>query len=211
MKDLTKELYFEPNASTTVNEVKALFEAMLELDWTIDIFRNKSAKTINLKDLGWRIEYSNTKTAAGTCKWGWRRNEFGDKEIRYGTKRVQLSMHFLSQAENLVATKGAEWEEVIRHELAHAVDVEMRNKSNHDRQWVAIANAMLSSGRITFSREDLEDNKESKYTLKCIEEECDYSRPSHKKRKANARRVPCCTTCYNAGKGYKHLVQVQNY
>jgi len=206
--NLTKELYFKKNDATTVAEVKELFEKMLDVTWTIDIYRNREAKTINLRDLGWTIGYNNRKNAAGICKRAkGRRDFFGD--ITFGVKQVELSMHLINQ--NLEEGKGSEWEEVIRHELAHAVDFEIRGKSNHDRTWKAIANAMLSSGTRTFSWDDLKDEKLSKYTLKCIEDECDYSRKSHKKRKVNARSYPACTTCYNAGKGYKRLVQVQNY
>ena len=206
MKDLTKELYFSPQSATTIAEVKALFEKLLSVTWTIDIYRNKKATTINLKDLGWRIEYNNKKTAAGSCK---RMRNRMTREIT--NKRVQLSMHFLSQAENLSEGKGKEWEEVIRHELAHAVDVEMRGVSDHSRTWKAVANAMLSTGRITFSSDELEDNKLSKYTLKCTDEDCDYTRSSHKKRKENSRSYPCCNDCYNSGKGYVRLIQKQNY
>jgi predicted SprT family Zn-dependent metalloprotease len=207
--DLTKELYFSKNDSTTIAEVKRLFERLLSTTWTIQIYRGRPAKTFNLKDLGWKIEYSNRKTAAGTCVWRWESDFLGVKTPF--DKKVQLSMHFLSQEINLGEGKGAEWEEVIRHELAHAVDVEMRGKSNHDRVWKAVAREMLSSGRRTFTRDELADNKKSKYTLSCPDESCDYTRPSHKKRKANARSYPCCTTCYNSGKGYVRLVQTQNY
>jgi len=207
MKDLTKELHFAPEDATTIGEVKRLFERLLATTWTIDIYRNGTPKTFNLKELGWSISYNNRKGSAGICKRKFRRNIFGDKE--FYNKKVELSMHFLTQ--NLEEGKGAEWEEVIRHELAHAVDNEMRGKSSHDRTWKAVAREMLSSGRVTFSQDELKDEKLSKYTLKCVEDKCDYTRPSHKIRKANARSYPCCTTCYNAGKGYKRLVQVQNY
>lgn len=209
MKDLTKELYFTPQDATTISEIKRLFEMLLDTTWSIDIYKGGTSRVINLKQLGWKIEYNNAKRAAGKCKWGWRRNGFGDKEVRYGTKKVLLSMHYMKQ--NLEEGKAAEWEEVIRHELAHAMDVEIRGKSNHDNHWKAVAREMLSSGRVTFSKDELKDEKLSKYTLKCVEDDCDYTRKSHKKRKENARSFPCCTTCYNAGKGYKRLVQVQNY
>lgn len=206
-KDLTKELFFDKSDATTIDGVKELFRYLFELDWTIDIYRHKSAKTFNLSQLGWSIGFNSRKKSAGICKVRWRRNALGDKELY--AKRIELSMHFLTQ--NLEEGKATEWEEVIRHELAHAIDFELRKKSNHDRHWKAVANTMLSSGRVTFTSDELKDQKMSKYTLKCVEEGCDYKRPSHKKRKENARSHPCCTTCYNEGKGYKRLVQVQNY
>lgn len=209
--DLTKELYYNEGDSTTVSEVKELFKELLSLTWTIDIYRNGEPKEYNLKDLGWTIEYNNAKTSAGYCKWKWRRTRVMGSTLKkeIHTKRVQLSMHYLTQ--NLTEGKGAEWEEVIRHELAHAVDVEMRGKSNHDRVWKAVAHQMLSNGRRTFSSEELEDKKLSKYTLSCPDEKCDYTRASHKRRSATSRSHPCCNTCYDEGKGYVRLIQTQNY
>jgi len=205
---LTKELYFSPSDSTTIKEVKELFEELLSLDWTIDIYRNKEARTFNLKDLGWRIEYNNRKTSAGNCSMSYRRNFFGDKE--YYNKRVRLSMHFLSQENNLGEGKGAEWEEVIRHELAHAIDVELRGRTSHDRNWKAVANAMLSSGRRTFSRENLEDKKLSKYTLVC--DTCGKRTPSHKKKRIKSACGTCCKK-HNGGRYSEEFLlrQVQNY
>jgi len=205
MKDLTKELYFSPGASTTIAEVKRLFETLLATTWTINIYRSGVAQTKNLKDLGWTIGYNNAKTSAGICRRKRRRNMLGG--IDYYGKRVELSMHLLTQ--NL--DQANQWEETIRHELAHAVDMEMRGTSNHDRVWQAVAGEMLSTGERTFSSDDLKDEKLSRYTLKCIEDDCDFTRPSHKARPLNARSHPCCNDCYNKGKGKKRLVQIQNY
>jgi predicted SprT family Zn-dependent metalloprotease len=161
-----------------------------------------------LKDLGWEINYNNAKTSAGKCKRKATRNRYTG-EITVKSKTVELSNHLLRQ--NLEEGKASEWEETIRHELAHAVDIELRGKSNHDRTWKAVANAMLSTGRVTFSSDDLKDVKLSRYTLKCVEDDCNFTSPSHKKRKENAKTYPCCQTCYDNGKGYKRLLQVQNY
>jgi len=206
MKDLTKELYYTPKDSTTVKEVEALLEKLISLTWTIDIYRNKSAVKINLKDLGWRIGFNNRKGSAGICKSRGRRNALGDIEL-YG-KKIELSMHFLKQ--NLEEGKGTEWEEVIRHELAHAVDTEMRGTSDHSRTWKAVAHAMLSNGRRTFSSNELKDEKLSKYTLVCGS--CGTKKASHKKKK----RISACGKCCREHNGGKYtekfaLKQVQNY
>jgi len=204
--DLTKELYFKENDATTVAEVKALFERMLDVTWTIDIYRNKEARTFNLRELGWKIDYNNAKRSAGICQWSWKVNPLGNREPQ--TKRVKISMYLLTQ--NLEEGKASEWEETIRHELAHAVDVEFRNKSNHDRIWTAIAKEMLSSGRVTFTSDDLKDDKESKYTLIC--DGCGVEKKSHKKKK----RLSACGKCCREHNGGRYsldyvLRQVQNY
>lgn len=206
MKDLTTSLHFASTDSTTTEEVQRLFERLLDTTWTINIYKHRNSRTFNLKELGWTIEYTKKKNSAGTCI---RRRNRSTGEIT--NKRVALSMHFLSQSVNLGEGKGTEWEEVIRHELAHAVDIEMRGVSDHSTIWKAVAKEMLSNGERTFTEDNLKDEKPSKYTLKCVEEGCDYKRPSYKKRKENARSKPCCEPCYKEGKGYKHLVQIQNY
>ena len=73
-----------------------------------------------------------------------------------------------------------------------------------------IARKVLCTAERCYSGNDIADKK-SKYTLKCVEEDCDYERASHKLRPKNARSYPCCTPCYEVGKGYKRLVQEQNY
>jgi len=207
MKDLTKELYFSPSDSTTIEEIKELFETLLAQTWTMDIFRNKEAREINLKDLGWTIGYSNARNAAGTCSYRGRR-DFSTNKIIFTKKEVKLSLHLMKQ--NLGEGKGAKWEETIRHELAHAMDVELRGKTNHDRTWRFIAGKMLSNGERTFTDSDLADNKQSKYTLIC--DTCKKEQRSHKKKKKLSACGGCCRA-YNGGRYSEKYVlrQVQNY
>jgi len=207
MKDLRKELYFSKTDATSVAEVMGLFEKLLNMDWVIDIYQNKEPKTINLKDLGWRISFSNSKRAAGYCKWKYRPANFlGIREV-YG-KEVQLSMYLLEQ--NLGEGKGSEWEETIRHELAHAIDFELRKKSNHDKHWKAVARAILSTGARTFTSNQLGDEKQSKYTLIC-----DGCGKESKKHKRPTKKYACgrCCKVHNGGRYSVDFVLrlVQNY
>lgn len=206
MKDLRKELYFSKNDATSIEEVKALFETLLDTDWVIDIYRNKEPRTFNLRELGWKISYSNSKKSAGYCKWEGQRVNL--LEVRYFNKQVQLSKYLLEQ--NLGEGKGAEWEETIRHELAHAVDFELRQKSNHDKHWKAVAHAMLSTGERTFTKEQLADNKQSKYTLVC--DVCGKETPKHRETKRSYACGKCCKE-HNGGKFSVDFVMrlVQNY
>jgi len=205
-KNLTKELYFSKNDATSVREVHALFEKLLATTWVINIYRNQEPKEINLKDLGWRISYNNAKKAAGTCMWKMRNVGFGIQEAY--AKEVQLSMHFLQQ--NLGEGKAFEWEEVIRHELAHAVDFELRKKSNHDRHWVAVANAMLSTGERTFTDNQIGDEKPSKYTLVCGS--CGKESKKHRRPTRESACGKCCRE-HNGGRFSKEFVLdvIQNY
>lgn len=204
-KDLTKELYFGKNDATSVEEVMALFQHMFQLDWTIDIYKNKEPQTFNLSKLGWKVGVNKAKTSAGYCQWRWEIvNEFFGEKRYYG-KKVELSLHYLGQEQNLAEGKGLEWEEVIRHELAHAIDFEMRKKSNHDKHWKAVANAMLSNGRRTFTKKELRDDKSSKYTLICPN--CGYSCKKHK----NTGHTYACGLCIKS-EGVRHTMTMrQNY
>ncbi len=202
-KDLTKELYFEQNTNTTAEELQNLVEHMLGLTWTIDIYRHGAPKIICLADLGWEFKFGKTKSAAGRCiRKGVRRNCFGDVE-EVKEKYIELSMHYIDQ--NLEEPK--EWEEVIRHELAHAIDFEIREKSNHDRHWRVIANKILSTGERTFTNDQLKDEKQSKYTLIC-ENGCGKKIPSHRKKKRQSSCGDCSGGRFNPD---YILTQVQNY
>jgi predicted SprT family Zn-dependent metalloprotease len=191
--NLAKEKYFTRDCSTNLKEIKDLAWELLETTFTIDIYRHGEPKNFKLADLGWTFEFNSRKRAAGLCSWG--------------KKTIFISKYLLSQ--NL--DKAVEFENTIRHEIAHAIDFEMRGRSDHSKIWKAIAHQVLCNGERCYSGEVIQTKVKTKYTLKCVEDGCDYERPSHKRLKVNARSRPCCTTCYNAGKGYQFLVQVQNY
>lgn len=192
-QDLTKEMYFADNRLTTAEEIKKLAITLLNTTWTIDIYRFQDPKVINLLDLGWCFEFNDRKRAAGLCS---KRD-----------KTIYISQWLLGQ--NL--DKSLEFENTLRHEVAHALDFEIRGNSNHDKVWKFIAKSILCTAERCYSTKVIQTKVETKYTLKCVEDGCNYTRPSHKARPLNARSYPCCGDCYNAGKGYKRLVQVQNY
>ncbi len=192
-KDLTKELYFAENRLTTAEEIKSLAIELLNTTWTIDLYRFQDAKVINLLDLGWCFEFNDRKRAAGLCSL---RN-----------KTIYISQWLFSQNPD----KSLEFENTLRHEVAHAIDFEIRKTSNHDKVWKFIARTILCDGERCYSNKVIQTKVKTKYTLVCVEEGCDYTRPSHKARPKNAISQPCCTNCYNAGKGYKVLKQIQNF
>lgn len=193
MKDLTKQMYFSEGQETTLREIQELAIAMLKTTWKINIYRFKDASFINLFDLGWRFEFNDRKRAAGLCS---KRN-----------KTIYISRWLLSQ--NL--HKGLEFENTLRHEIAHALDFKMRGTSDHSKIWKMVAREVLCTAERCYTSEQISVTATTKYTLKYVEEGCNYKRPSHKARPKNARSYPCCSDCFNDGKGYKKLVQIQNY
>ena len=193
MKDLKKEMYFVEGQSTTTREIENLANELLKTTWTIDIYRHKEASVINLWDLGWRFEFNTRKRAAGLCS--------------YRNKTIGVSKWLLTQ--NL--DRAVNFENTLRHELAHALDKAMGGSNHHNNVWKAIARKVLCTAERCYSSEEISIKVTTKYTLKCVEDNCDYELASHKAQLKSARSYSCCTTCYNDGKGYKRLMQVQNY
>lgn len=137
MKDLRKEMYFAEGQTTTAREIENLANELLSLTWTIDIYRHKEASVINLKDLGWRFEFNTRKRAAGLCN--------------YRTKTISVSKWLLMQ--NL--DKALNFENTVRHELAHALDKAMGGSNHHNNVWKAIARKVLCTAERCYSSEEI--------------------------------------------------------
>ena len=192
MKDLTKEMHFSEKDSTTFSEIEKLANRLLDTTWTINIYRSRLPQQFNLDFLGWTFEFNSRKRAAGLCS--------------FRNKKIYVSKYLLAQ--NL--EKGLEFENTLRHELAHAIDFEMRRKSDHSQIWKAIAREVLCTAERCYQTEDISDSQ-SKYTLIC-ENGCGRKTPSHKKKK----RISACGKCCDQHNGGRYtakyaLTQVQNY
>jgi predicted SprT family Zn-dependent metalloprotease len=183
--DLRKELYYPTNTIITKEDITKLANKLLDTSWKV------GNSILNLEYSGWTFGFNKRKSAGGICN--------------FRTKTISLSLHYLEQ--NL--DKSSKWEDIIRHEIAHALDMMIRGKSNHDRHWKHVARTILCSAKVTFSEEDLSDTKKSKYTLTCPT--CNDSFPSHRKKNPNKRSKSCCLECYNKDSSYIELVQTQNY
>lgn len=192
MKDLRKEMYFAENKQTTLREIKELANALLDLTWTIDIYRHSSPSVINLSRKGWTFEFNTRKRAAGLCNWG--------------NKTIYISKWLLGQNLN----KALEFENTLRHELAHALDFEMRGKSDHSRVWKAVAREVLCTAERCYTSDQISVTATTKYTLIC--DTCGTKKPSHKKKKRLSACGSCCRE-HNYGRYSDKYVlrQVQNY
>lgn len=192
MKDLTKETYFSGNTNTTKLEIKKLANELLNTTWTFDIYRNETPKMINLAFLGWEFEFNNRKASAGLCS---KRN-----------KKIYISEWLLMQNLN----KSLEFENTLRHEIAHAIDFETRNVSDHGRIWKAIARRVLCTADRCYTREQISVTENTKYTLIC--DNCDRKTPSHKKKKRLSACGKCCRELNGGRYTEKYILrQVQNY
>lgn len=192
MKDLRKEMYFAENATTTAREIEKLANDLLDLTWTIDIYRGREASIINLRDFGWKFEFNTRKRAAGLCS--------------YRKKTIYVSKWLLMQ--NL--DKALNFENTVRHELAHAIDGAMGGRNHHNNVWKAIARKVLCTAERCYSSDEISVKETTKYTLIC--DTCEKERPSHKKKKRKSACGECCNN-YNGGRYSEKYVlrQVQNY
>ena len=164
-------------------------------------------RTFNMKAMGWEFEWSTKKNAFGTCARK-RRRKFvnGAFVTEVHSKRIQLSKWLVDNSESTFE----EWVDTMLHEIAHAIDVEIRGVSDHSYIWKSIASSVGARPERTT---DVKINADSsKYTMTCIS--CGNKTASHKKKASHTTSacVPCCNT-YNNGKfsrDYK-LIQTQNY
>ena len=192
--DLRKEMYFRENSTTSLGEINDLAEILLRTEWVISYRKNGSLEfsTINLSKRGWVFEFNNRKRAAGLCS---KRN-----------KSIYISKYLLEQ--NL--DKSLEFENVLRHEIAHAIDFEIRKKSNHDNIWKSFAKQVLCTAERCYDGDVIKTVEKTKYTLVC--DNCGKESKRHKK----TRRVLACGACcktYNGGRFTDKflLKEIQNY
>jgi len=191
-KDLVKEMYFAENGLTTAKEIEKLANELLNTTWIVHTFRFVDAKVINLRDIGWRFEFNSARRAAGMCS--------------KGDRTIYISKWLLEQ--NL--DKSLEFEDTLRHELAHAIDYTVRGMSNHDKIWKLIARQVLCNAERCYSTDVIQTKVVTKYTLIC--DNCGKEKASHKIKK---RRTACgdCCRAHNFGRYTEKFVfrQVQNY
>jgi predicted SprT family Zn-dependent metalloprotease len=192
-EDLTKKLFFNREQSTTKEEIKQLAIQLLNSTWTIDI-NSFTRKEFNLIDLGWHFEFNTRKTALGLCS--------GRK------KTIYVSTWYLEQH----LDKAWRFENTIRHEIAHAIDFEIRGFSDHSYKWKNIATQVLSIAErcVPIGGEPTE-KKTTKYTLIC--DNCGKETPRHKKATRVKHACGVCCDAYNGGRytDKYRLRQVQNY
>lgn len=121
-----------------------------------------------LTSLGWYFEFSNTKKAIGDC---------------HGTKkRIRISEQFLRLSMEAL-------EDTIRHEIAHAIDYEIRGTSDHSYRWKRIA---MQCGADPTRTKHVPPSARpaAKYTAKCPR--CGTESQYHRRPK---RRKACASCC----------------
>lgn len=122
---------------------------------------------------GWTFGFDRARRRLGVC--------------RIGEKRITLSAH-LSQT-----LAASDVEDTIRHEIAHAVDVERRGRSAHDATWKALARVCGAAPERTF-RGDLPDDVDAA-AYRAVCPSCGAASGLHRQ-PVHPRR---CRACHEAG------------
>ena len=107
-----------------------------------------------LTSLGWTFYFDHAKRRMGSCR------------IREGDKQITLSRHFAER------NGWSVMEDVARHEIAHALDLETRGKTDHSSTWKAWAIRCGADPTRTYEGADVEEAP-YKYVAECPNE-CGY-------------------------------------
>lgn len=138
----------------------------------------------SLQERGWTFAFDKAKRRLGACKGG--------------TKQISLSAYF-------VALNGLEHrdeqgvqvvEDVIRHEIAHAIDFERRGRSDHSAAWKAICRRVGAEPSRTYEGEGI-DQVPGKYVATCPG--CGAEQQYYRRPKTPKACVACCDE-HNAGR-----------
>lgn len=163
--------------SITKIEFNNLFDLLMLRTWEVDGYH------YNLANLNWSWGYNTNKSRLGVC--------------RSRQKSIEISTFLLHP--NL-ATGAKEFEDTIRHEIAHAIDVEVNGSSSHGRQWQRIA--IQVGAKPTRCSKRIETGK-GKYTVKCTT--CNHEEQAHRKRRGASACGKCCRK-YAGGRYDKRFI-----
>jgi predicted SprT family Zn-dependent metalloprotease len=168
MNTLQKALRYSVNTKTSAAEITAFANELLAVTWEMRASRTLRTN-FNLKDLGWGFEFNTRKGSIGLCST---RN-----------KKISISKNWF--ATNM--DKSHDWEDTLRHEVAHALDIEIRGTSDHSEIWKDVARQVLCDATRTTGAFEKGD---SKYLIVCPN--CDKKQAAHKKRSPTSACGECC-------------------
>lgn len=147
-----------------------------------------NGREFNVLSLGWTPTYGNTKKAIGRCRWNRRK----------GVKVIEISKHYLN-------IPGQNWEtmkDTVLHEIAHAIDCEIRGTTDHSIHWKRVAEQVgANSARTT----DQIEPPKGRYQLRCSK----HGDRGTMHKQPSVRRA-CGLCCKEAGGGFhnEHLLSV---
>ena len=110
----------------TLDSALKLVNSLMYTTWTVD------GKSFKLSKLGWSFKgFDRSVRRLGVCTWGTSKKSIGLSKIMTENRSKE------------------EVEQTIRHEIGHAIDVEIRGTSSHDWRWKSIASQVGYTGERT--------------------------------------------------------------
>lgn len=135
----------------------------------------------SLRSLGWTFQFDRARRRLGMCKW----------------KRKGVLVKVLSLSRHYALHGGWEiMEDVVRHEIAHALDYEIRGRSDHGPRWRCIALLTQADPTRLYEGGIFEDNT-SKYVGTCPE--CGREQSFYRRIKRSYGCPECCRA-FNSGR-----------
>lgn len=129
-----------------------------------------------LQEIGWTFQFDRARRRLGICRW-----ERAGRRVRV----ISLSRFYAGRM------GWAEMEDVVRHEVAHAIDFETRGKSDHGPVWKAIA-CKVGADPTRLYEGPLVPDRGSKYVGVCPA--CEMEHPFYRL----VIRVHACPECCRA-------------
>lgn len=183
-----KEFFFSKDSVTTQKEFDELFEALFNRDWEVN------GEIFNLPKRGWKRGYNKRKKSLGICSYKSKTASIGSfhNSSRYKTYELLRAGEVAISSELLVHNldKAHDFEDTIRHEIAHAIHTHISGRSDHGRVWKSIARQVGAND--DRCHEGFLVKPKGKYTLvcgTCKNETEKYRLPKNKK---------ACGKCCNA-------------
>lgn len=184
-KSLTKPSHSMPTTAPLPLPLLESANTFLDRTWIVD------TKAFNLTKLGWTLKLNQAKSSLGICQ--------------LKLKTICISNYLYQSNSELDDV----WTDTIKHEIAHAIDFEIRGKSDHGFHWKHVAKQVGCIPRSSHTGNPLEELN-PKYTLHC--DTCSAKVYKYKKPAKNCACKKCCKK-YNKGKHHaKYALKViQNY
>ncbi len=153
-----------------INQIEDLAYDLLSKEWIVD------GIVYNLRKLNWTFSFNYQKRILGNCN--------------YSKKEISLSFPLIEANPDIVL-----WDDTMRHEIAHAIDCEVRGTSDHSDIWKNIGKQVGCN--TDFLSASIKINQIfGKYIYKC--NYCNDERPLHRKTKRDKACSICCTK-HNSG------------
>lgn len=170
--------YLIQEDSITVDKFQEVYDTLMNTTWEVN------HAPYNLAKEGWSWGFHHAKTAIGTCYF----NRFDSSRNKIMISRPLFKAN--------MDTMAKEFEDTIRHEIAHAIDYSIRRTSDHGHIWQSIA---VQVGANPNTGKRLNNSAQHKWIGTC--KSCGKITKRHKLTR-NARNGACTKCCNTKNNGH---------